>query len=424
MHIYFSGAGGVGIGPLAEIAHQAGYVVSGSDISKSLMTEQLEAEGVSVLIGQDGSQIASVHEKHPIDWFVHTAALPDDHVELMYARNNGIRVSKRDELLAEIIRDKDLKLIAIAGTHGKTTTTGMLLWTLLQRNIAISYSIGTTLGWAPSGKFDPDSRYFLYECDEFDKNFLHFHPSIAIITSIDYDHPDTYPTKQSYDDAFDQFCRQSDLVVGWDTDVDPSGLGSNTILHVINKEKTDLGQMHIEGLHNRQNAHLVYTTLVDHFHDPEDEILHLLETFPGTGRRFERLGEDYSLYSDYGHHPVEIQATLQLAKEAALGSPVALVYQPHQNTRQHQIKELYTPNVFEYADKIYWLPTYLTREVTGLPVLESSELTSRLPAEKVHYVDLNDSLWDTIAQLRKDGYLVLCMGAGTIDAWVRDRLTK
>src|SRR5690349_221948 len=115
MHIYFSGIGGVGIGPLSEIAFDAGHIVSGSDLHDSLVTSQLRERGIDVAVGQDGSQVATAHDRKPIDWFVYTAALPADHPELVFAKEHGIKTSKRDELLASIIRDKDLKLIAVSG---------------------------------------------------------------------------------------------------------------------------------------------------------------------------------------------------------------------------------------------------------------------------------------------------------------------
>lgn len=192
MRIYFSGIGGVGIGPLAEIALDAGYDVYGSDREASPMTKSLQKRDVQISFDQSGDFLRSEHEKSPFDWFVYTAALPDDHPELVLAKQLGIKTGKRDELLAHIIADKKLKLIAVAGTHGKTTTTSMLVWAFQQLNIPASYSVGSTLSFGPSGRFDPASQFFIYECDEFDKNFLHFQPWLSIITSIDYDHPDTY----------------------------------------------------------------------------------------------------------------------------------------------------------------------------------------------------------------------------------------
>lgn len=195
MNIYFSGLGGVGIGPLTEIARDAGETVMGSDLHESLLTEELRTQGVKVNIGQDGSFLKACHDESPLDWFVYTAALPADHAELMLAKELGIRTAKRDEFLAEFIKAHNLKLIAISGTHGKTTTTGMTVWTLKQLGIPVSYSVGTTISFGPSGAYDPQSEYFVYECDEYDRNFLHFFPYVSLLPSVDYDHPDTYPAQ-------------------------------------------------------------------------------------------------------------------------------------------------------------------------------------------------------------------------------------
>src|SRR5690349_9796017 len=137
MNIYFSGIGGVGIGPLAEIALDAGYSVQGSDGQESPLTRKLEDRGVPISFNQDGAFLAELHLDTPIDWFVYTSALPANHPELVKAAELGIKTAKRDELLAHIIQEKNLKLIAIAGTHGKTTTTGMLVWTLEKLGIPI-----------------------------------------------------------------------------------------------------------------------------------------------------------------------------------------------------------------------------------------------------------------------------------------------
>ena len=215
MRIYFSGIGGVGIGPLSRIALGAGYDVCGSDKSPSLITDELVAAGISVSFDQSGAFLQAEHDKTPFDWFVYTAALLEGHPELVLARKLGIKTSKRDELLAQIIADKSLKLIAIAGTHGKTTTTSMLVWVMQQLQIPVSYSVGSTLSFAPSGEFNENSQFFVYECDEFDRNFLHFSPEISVITSVDYDHPDTYPTEKSYLEAFHEFGEKSKKVIVW-----------------------------------------------------------------------------------------------------------------------------------------------------------------------------------------------------------------
>ncbi|MBC7869108.1 hypothetical protein H7X69_02940 [Candidatus Saccharibacteria bacterium] len=414
MNIYFSGIGGVGLGPLAEIALDAGYSVVGSDREASLMTEKLQARGIQVNLGQDGSFLRASHDAQPIDWFVYTAALSPTHPELILAKQLGVKVAKRDELLAHIISEKNLKLIAVAGTHGKTTTTGMFVWALQQLKVPVSYSIGTTIGFGPSGQFDPQSEYFVYECDEFDRNFLHFSPYLSIITSLDYDHPDTYPTKADYLEAFAQFASHSQQVFAWN---DQQAEVFNGLSQVSWLDPSQINQaIGVSGLYNRRNATLVQTALKYlGFNQQTDSVI---SCFPGTDRRFEKLAEN--LYSDYGHHPVEIAATLQLAREVS--DHVVLIYQPHQNVRQHEIRGDYT-NQFELAEEIYWLPTYLSREDPRLAILKPEELIQNIiNKEHVHVADFNDELWDIIQAARDQGKLVVGMGAGAIDGWLREKL--
>jgi UDP-N-acetylmuramate--alanine ligase len=412
MNIYFSGLGGVGIGPLVEIARDAGHTIMGSDLSESLITEELREQGVTVTIGQDGSFLRESHIATPIDWFVYTSALPSDHAELVLANELGIRVSKRDEFLAYIIQEKDLKLIAIAGTHGKTTTTGMMIWTMKQLGIPISYSVGTTISFGPSGQFDPKSEYFIYECDEYDRNFLNFHPYLSLITAIDYDHPDTYPTENQYTAAFKEFISQSEHTIMWRTDAD--------YIENVDEKAWILDAvltLPLAGAHNRRNATLVSKAIEYLGVAKDDDVVTALGTFPGTDRRFERIGDN--LYSDYGHHPKEIAATLQLARE--LSDHVVLVYQPHQNRRQTRIQKDYLDQ-FELADEIYWLPTYLSREDPDEPILTPEELTQNITNKaSIHIAQFGDALWNDIQKARSEGKLVLCMGAGTIDNWVRER---
>lgn len=413
MNIYFSGIGGVGIGPLAQIAHDAGYSVIGSDLSESLTTHELRAQGVDISLAQDGSFLEQQHQKTPLDWFIYTAALPDSHPELVAARRLGIKTAKRDELLAHILQEKNLKLIAIAGTHGKTTTTGMAVWTLTQLGIPVSYSVGSQLSFGPSGRYVPDSEYFIYECDEFDRNFLHFSPHLSLITSIDYDHPDTYPTESDYMQAFGQFLNQSDSVILWQTD--SQKIGSVRPEDWILSDD-EVASLELPGLHNRRNATLVLKA-VEKLGITGDSRA-AINSFPGTVRRFERLADN--LYSDYGHHPVEIAATLQMARE--ISDEIVLVYQPHQNVRQHEIQDQYTDQ-FDLAEKVYWLPTYLSREDPNLTILTPSDLTKHITnPQAISIADLDHQLWDDIQAARDTGKLVLCMGAGSIDAWVREQL--
>lgn len=416
MNIYFSGLGGVGIGPLTEIARDAGHNVMGSDLAESLLTEELRAQGVELSIGQDGSFLKSCHEATPLDWFVYTAALPANHPELILARELGIRTGKRDEFLAEFITQHNLKLLAVTGTHGKTTTSGMLVWALQQLGIPVSYSIGTTLSFGPSGAYDPASEYFVYECDEYDRNFLHFLPQVALIASVDYDHPDTYPTKQDYDQAFRSFIAQSKHVITWQQVLNSIQQPVTPAIWAL--QASEVLPLPLHGDHNRRNASLVVKLLEYLEIGSEKQRTDALQSFPGTDRRFEKLADN--LYSDYGHHPEEIVATLQLASE--LSDHIVLIYQPHQNIRQHAIKNDYTTQ-FEGAETVVWLPTYLSREDPALPILTPAELSSNLTNKQdVRYYELDDNLWNFVQEARQAGKLVLCMGAGIIDEWVRSRI--
>lgn len=415
MNIFFSGIGGAGIGPLAEMSLDAGYTVQGSDQQETPFTRILSEHGVSISLDQDGVFLQSCHEANPIDWFVHTSALPPDHPEILKARELGIKkITKRDELLAHVINERNLKLIAIAGTHGKTTTTGMTIWTMEQLGVPISYSIGTKLGFGPAGKFTPGSEYFVYECDEFDKNFLQFIPYVALVTSIDYDHPDTYPSKASYLDAFKQFVGQSKHTILWKADDhDISAFAKSSWV----LQDDEVAQLTLPGAHNRRNATLVIKTMEYLGIGNREQVVQTIQAFPGTSRRFERLA--HNLYTDYGHHPKEIAATLQMARE--LSDHVVLVYQPHQNVRQYTLKDEYD-GCLELAEEVYWLPTYLSREDPNLATLIPKELTENIHHPHLHLADLNGDLWTKVEAAREKGKLVIFMGAGSIDAWLRQQL--
>jgi UDP-N-acetylmuramate--alanine ligase len=416
MNVYFSGIGGVAIGPLSLMALDAGYSVQGSDAQPSRITRQLEDRGIPIFTGvQDGHFLKICHTRRPVDLFVYTSALPSDHPELMLAKKLGIKTAKRDELIARIIDEKKLKLLAVAGTHGKTTTTGMLVWALKQLGVPVSYSIGTTVSFGPSGLFDPESEYFVYECDEFDRNFLHFSPHLSLVTSIDYDHPDTYPSESDYLAAFRQFIGQSRMTIMWQQDNQEISAPPNDNWLLRDDEVRDLA---LAGSHNRRNGTLVVKALEYLAVADNQQAKTVLDSFPGTDRRFERLADN--LYSDYGHHPVEIAATLQMARE--LSDNVVLVYQPHQNVRQHEMKDDYK-DAFMQAEKIYWLPTYLSREDPDLPVLTPEDLIENLAnREAANPAELDDRLWDDIQRARSEGKLVLAMGAGSLDAWLRQKL--
>lgn len=421
MRIYFAGIGGVGIGPLAAIAKEAGYDVSGYDQSASPMTEELAEKDIPVSIGSGLSEITAAQQQKPIDWLVVTSALPPNDPVLQLAKDNNIRISKRDELINQLVHDKRQFLIAISGTHGKTTITAMLTWLYQQFDIPESHSIGTLVSFAPSGKFSDDGQSFIYEADEYDRNMLQFHPDISLITALDYDHPDTYPTPDDYKQAFRQFIQQSKKVFMWQKDADYLGLRPDRKIMIVDDMLTQESAVTLPGAHNRRNALLACAVFDSTF--PEltlEQIIAAINEFPGTQRRFERLAEN--IYSDYAHHPTEIVATMQLAGE--LSHKVVVIYQPHQNVRQYDVAGLYG-KCFDGAKHVYWLPTFLTREQPDLEVLTPQQLIAKLDNPQIaEPAELNDQLVTTVKDELSHDALVIFMGAGDIDKWARQHLRE
>lgn len=415
MRIYFSGLGGVAIGPLALIARDMGHEVLGSEATPNRQSEAMAALGINVTADQSGNGLREAHEKQAIDWFIYTAALKADNPELKTAGELGLRLSKRDELLNELITGKRLKLIAVSGTHGKTTTTGMIIWLFKQLRLPVSYSLGTAISFGANGQFNPASQFFVYEADEYDRNFLHFTPYASLITSIDYDHPDTYPTRDDYLAAFAEFVANSHCSYLWRKDAEKIGALAPGCVHVYGAD-TDTSMIKLPGEHNRSNAYLAVQALQELMPEQsKDKLYELINTFPGTERRFEKLADN--LYSDYAHHPSEIAATIQMARE--LSKKIVVVYQPHQNLRQHTIRADYR-DCFKDAGHVYWLPTYLSREDTSLDILEPSELIKGLANPGIaEPARLDEQLKQKIDEHRGRGELVVMMSAGDLDAWAR-----
>lgn len=428
MHVYFSGIGGAGIGPLALVAKQAGYEVSGSDTKANDYIDYLKKHGVAdIHIGQTGEQIAKVHAAKPIDWFVYSSALPKtdpDHPEIKFCQNQSIRLSKRDEFLNQLIQEKNLKLVAIAGTHGKTTTTAMLIWLARELGLEAGWSVGAKLGFADMGHLDPDAEYFIYEADEYDRNFLSFYPHISLITGLDWDHPDIYPSRESYEDAFREFIEQSNRTVLWRNDAEELGLEEAGNLKVLDQNDPSIDALlKLVGRVNRLDAWLVAQTLSQLPQFPIEKSLEILNRFPGLSRRFEKIVPN--VYSDYAHTPPKIRGALQLAHEVA-GDDVVVVYEGLHNTRQHFIKNELT-HLFDRVQKVYVVPSYMAREDQNLKLLSPDDLVNMLSEsskEHAEAAELDDNLMKEITQHVKNGRLVLAFsagGAGSLDEWLRMR---
>ena len=428
MHIYFSGLGGTGIGPLALIAKQAGYQVSGSDQKDSDYLKYLKNKGINAHIGQDDdSHIRAIHKEQSIDWFVYSSALPlekPNHPEIKFVIDNGIKSSKRDVFLSQFLKDHDLKLIAAAGTHGKTTTTGMLIWTLLELNIPISYSVGAKTKFSDMGHFDPNSKYFIYECDEFDRNFLSFSPYISVLPSIDWDHHEIYKTREQYKEAFIEFLNKSNLSILYEKDFLYLGkpfLNNKALL--VSEKDSELQKLTLPGKHNRHNALLCLKAVEEVTNQPIEKIIEILNLFPGTSRRFEKIASN--IYSDYAHTPEEVEATLQMAQE--LSDNVVVVYEPLTNRRQHYMKEKYK-DTFIGIKKLYWVPSYLAREDQNLPILSPSDLIKYISNKSIATAsDKNEELASVLKNHANKGDLVILLaggGGGSLDEWARKNLSN
>ena len=402
MKIYISGISGTGMGPLALMAKKAGTSVYGSDLHEGAIYQELKDAGIEIEIGKQDGEFLREKINDGVEWFVHTSALPENAPEMLVARDAGIRISKRDNLTEFLVQKLGLKMVAVAGTHGKTTTTSMIVWACLKLGLPAAYIVGSTLGFAPSGSYKESDEYFIYEADEYDRNFLKYHPWLSVIVSVSYDHPDIYKTPEEYISAFEQFKSQSENVIS----------------------DTNFCDFKLAGEARRLDAGLALEAILKMAPGVEKEkVIEILNEFPGVGRRFEKLAE--GIYTDYAHHPEEIKATMDVALDQMDidgKKGVVVVYQPHQNTRQHEVQDLYY-DAFVGASKVFWLPTYLTREDESLPVLKPLDFINQLNnAEVAEAAELNDELFEQIKKYRDDNYLVILMSAGPADEWLRKKI--
>lgn len=424
MHIYFSGIGGAGIGPLAQIANQAGYEVSGSDQQDSQYVGYLRKHGISNIgIGQSYDGIAKEHERRPIDWFIHSSALPADHPELRFCRERNIKVSKRDELLNRILEEKGLELIAVAGTHGKTTTTAMATWLFKQSDEPVSYLLPAKTSFADMGRYDAESKYFIYECDEFDRNFLAFEPAISLITGVSWDHHEIFPTREDYQAAFREFIGQSDHTFIWQEDADYLEMPRGNGVDVLDSAEPKIGHITLLGSYNRLDAWLAVQAVHKATGRPVTELLGIINRFPGLSRRMEPVIT--GLYSDYAHTPEKIRGAMSVAGEMAAGTgqKLVVVYEPLTDRRQHHIMHDYK-DCFSGADKLYWIPSYLAREDPDQHVIPPVELIRHLDDPSIAQpMERDAKLKRTIQKHLEAGDMVVCMaggGGGSLDDWLRE----
>lgn len=428
MHIFFSGIGGTGIGPLALIAKEAGYEVSGSDKQDSQYIQYLRKRGLdNIHIGQSKEAIAKVHDTNPIDWYVYSSAVEKEnaaHPELLFVRDQDIKASKRDELLNQILRDKNLKLFAVAGTHGKSTTTAMAVWMFKELGIPLSYAVGAKISFGDMGAYEQRSEYFVYECDEFDRNFLAFEPHISVITGVTWDHHEIFPTREDYQDAFKEFISQSEHTILWKEDADYLSLGTESNIDVQDSQliSTTKPEIVLPGLYNRLDAWLVVKAMEKITDISIAELIEVVNRFPGLQRRMEQLIPN--LFSDYAHTPEKVRGGMSVALELAQkqNQKVVIVYEPLTNRRQHYMIDDYK-DCFDGAAKVYWIPSYLAREDPNQRVIPPSEMIEHLSDPSIAKpMERDEELKKTIQKHLDAGDMVVGMAGGggdSLDEWLR-----
>jgi UDP-N-acetylmuramate--alanine ligase len=438
-HIHFVGIGGVGMSGIAEILANLGYTVSGSDQKRSEAIERLERLGVKVFVGHEAANVEGAHV------VVYSSAVARDNVELAVARQRQIPVIPRAEMLAELMR---LKYgIAVAGTHGKTTTTSMVGTVLAEGRLDPTIVVGGRVLSLGTNARLGQGEYLVAEADESDGSFLKLTPTVAVVTTVDAEHLDHYATLAAVRDAFVAFLNKvpfygaaivcldepnvqlllprvekrvityglesgADLVA---RRVQLAGLTSR--FEVVHRG-TPLGEcaLRVPGRHNVANALAAIAVGLD-LEIPIATIQKALAAFAGVQRRFQVRGQaaGVTVVDDYGHHPAEIRATLAAAKAGFDGRVVA-VFQPHRYTRTFHLRDEFA-TAFNQADVLVVLDIYAAGE-TPIEGVSAADLAERIRAHghrNVTYLGGDRArLLDHLRDITRPGDLVLTLGAGDV----------
>ena len=434
-HVHFIGIGGIGTSGLARILHAWGYRVSGSDAAPSPLLEELAAEGIAVTIGHTATADAAA-----ADLVVITAAVRPGNPELAAAEAAGKPVIKRARLLG-ILADAR-RGIAVAGSHGKSTASGMIAAALRALGADPSFAIGAVLGGAGTNAAPGSGEIMVVEADEYDWSFLELHPQVAVITNIDYDHPDIFLDRESYDHAFSAFVAGMDrdgvLVLAaddpgcqrligrddWSPPREVVTFGEDTMSD-WRLERTTEGwrvtgrddvavplTLTVPGSHNARNATAALAVLVALGYDTAAAAA-ALETFSGVGRRFESKGtaQGITVIDDYAHHPREIAATLRAARERFPQSRIWAVFQPHTYSRLKALLPDFAA-AFSDADRVMILDIYASREIDDLG-MSSRDLVEQLPSDTLQARDPEHAA-QVLAQEVRAGDVVFTLGAGSV----------
>jgi UDP-N-acetylmuramate--alanine ligase len=448
-HIHFVGIGGAGMSGIAEILHNLGYVVSGSDQSDGSVTRRLASLGIRVAIGHEADNVAGAEA------VVTSTAVKGDNPEVIAARGKRIPVVPRAVMLAELMRLK--KGIAIAGTHGKTTTTSLVTSVLAEAGVDPTFVIGGKLNAAGANSRLGSGDYIVVEADESDASFLNLMPVMAVVTNIDADHMDTYGHDFArLKQAFVEFIHRMPFYGAAILCVDDAGVrsimpmisrplvsygfGEDAMVRAVNVQAQPGGTMrftvqrrngvrmpdlevtlNLPGEHNVLNA-LATIAVATELELPDAPVVKGLAEFRGVGRRFQRYGDvtagtggRFTLVDDYGHHPVEMAATLAAARGAFPGRRIVLAFQPHRYTRTRDCFEDFV-KVLSSADAVLLAEVYAAGEAPIVAADGRALARAIRVAGRVDPVFIDDivAMPQTIAAQAKDGDVVITMGAGSI----------
>ena len=451
-HIHFIGVGGSGMSGIAEVLFNLGYTISGSDLSDSSTLRRLASLGIQTHVGHSADNVKGA------DAVVTSTAVKADNPEVMVARSRHIPVVPRAVMLAELMRMK--QGVAIAGTHGKTTTTSLVASVLAEAGLDPTFVIGGRLNSAGTNAKLGTGDYIVVEADESDASFLNLLPVMAVVTNIDADHMETYGHDfEKLKSAFVEFLHRmpfygtailctDDAGVRSVIDqlarpVTTYGLEEGAQIRAVNV-RAEKGQMqftvqrrngvvlpdlpivlNLPGLHNVLNALAAISVAVELGID-DAAVQRALLNFKGVGRRFQRYGEvkllsqagSFTLIDDYGHHPVEMAATLAAARGAFPGRRLVLAFQPHRYSRTRDCFEDFVSVISQGADAVLLSEVYAAGEAPIVAADGRSLSRALRVAGKIEpvFVDKIEAMAQAIFDNAKDNDIVICMGAGSIGA--------
>jgi UDP-N-acetylmuramate--alanine ligase len=440
-HIHFIGIGGTGLSAIAIVLLEQGYKVSGSDLVQSPLSDAVVEAGGKVYIGHQAENI------HGADVVIRSSAVPEDNVEVQAALDENLPVYRRSEYLGPLMEGKNT--IAVAGTHGKTTTSSMITWILSSTGKDPSFIIGGVVANLGTNARAGDGEDFVIEADEYDHMFLGLNPSLAVITNVEYDHPDLFLTEESFYEAFQDFVNKlisNGILILCAEDSGALSLqdelksDQKRILYGFDESRDDYFAKNIQptpqggiqfeigrasengldpipvtllipGKHNVLNALGAFAAGNQLGIAPE-KIAAALSDFQGSGRRFEIRGEYHGiiLIDDYAHHPTEIEATLAAARSSYPDRRIWAVWQPHTYSRTKTLSTGFSKS-FSGADRVIVLDVYAAREEKPQD-FELEDLVDSIENDAVEYIpELTSAIEYLITEL-SPGDLLLVFTAG------------